>query len=110
MENEVDKSINEFKKHIYKFFDEVNNNQKEEFTKAQDEFVDEIEVAFVKFLRERHKERLEDMQMENEITVIYDNRKREQIKVKSPLREGDKLVKIDNKWHIKRYERRINNG
>ena len=94
MENEVDKSINEFKKHIYKFFDEVNNNQKEEFTKAQDEFVDEIEVAFIKFLRERHKERLEDIQ----------------IKVKNPLREDDKLVKIDNKWHIKRYEGRINNG
>lgn len=76
MENKIDKSINEFKKHIYKFFDEVNSKQKEEFTKAQDEFVSEIEVAFVKFLRERHKERLEGMQMENEVTVIYDNRKK----------------------------------
>nr|DAF37342.1 MAG TPA: hypothetical protein [Caudoviricetes sp.] len=61
MENEIDKSINEFKNHIYKFFDEVNSKQKEEFTKAQDKFVDEIEVAFVKFLRERHKERLEEL-------------------------------------------------
>lgn len=48
--------------------------------------------------------------MENKITVIYDNGKKKQIKIKSPLREGDKLVKIDNKWHIKRYERRVNNG
>lgn len=34
MENEVDKSINEFKKHIYKFFDEVNNNQKRRVYKS----------------------------------------------------------------------------
>lgn len=48
--------------------------------------------------------------MENKITVIYDNGKKKQIKVKSPLKEGDKLIKIDNKWHISRYERRVNNG
>lgn len=48
--------------------------------------------------------------MKQKIIVIYDNEKKEQIKVKSPLREGDKLVKINNKWHIRRYERRINNG
>lgn len=48
--------------------------------------------------------------MKQKITVIYDNEKKEQIKIKSPLREGDKLVKINNKWHIKRYERGVNNG
>lgn len=48
--------------------------------------------------------------MKQKIIVIYDNEKKEQIKVKSPLREGDKLVKINNKWHIRRYERRKYNG
>ena len=48
--------------------------------------------------------------MKQKIIVIYDNEKKEQIKVKNPLREGDKLVKINNKWHISRYERGVNNG
>ena len=48
--------------------------------------------------------------MKQKIIVIYDNEKKEQIKVKNPLREGDKLVKINNKWNISRYERGVNNG